>query len=177
MFPLHLKSASLYVYISSRLLSGAPCLLPTYILHCLESASQHGFYKGRSRCQKLCAAGFISVKCTEDCSTAWMLIASQNVVKAWKQAVGAVWLECGAREGDCCSCCTSRSQWIFAHGGRGNHSGPWQRTGELLAWSGIWKNNIFGLEVTSAVFYLFEGRSLKLYPKNTFKHYLIPSRL
>lgn len=84
--PLHLKSASPCVHISSRLLSGAPCLLPTYILHCLESASQHGFYKGRNRCQKLCATGFISVKCTEDCSTAWMLTASQNMVKAWKQA-------------------------------------------------------------------------------------------
>lgn len=35
---------------------------------------------------KLCAAGFISVKCPEDYSTTWMLTASQNMVKAWKQA-------------------------------------------------------------------------------------------
>lgn len=35
---------------------------------------------------KLYAAGFISVKCTEDYRTAWMLTASQNMVKTWKQA-------------------------------------------------------------------------------------------
>lgn len=35
---------------------------------------------------KLCAAGFISVKYPEDYSSTWMLTASQNMVKAWKQA-------------------------------------------------------------------------------------------
>lgn len=42
---------------------------------------------------------------------------------------------------------------------------------------GFGKIIYLALGVTLAVFYLFEGRSLRLYPKNTFKYCLILNRL